>query len=298
MSQQAGRPCAAVTVAAACSKLRLVRWLCRQRDQIVMKKHRWANRPEPEPDAPVVNPFASRTVALRYACARPNLHDHVMPILLRRVPRPHRALDLGCGTGLSTVALRGLANVVVGVDASEDMLATRTDHTALYVLAAAERLPFGDGSFDHVTIASAIHWFGPEAIAEIARVLTAAGWLVIYDVWFRAEMANVPDFEEWMKGDGLSRYRPVAKHEYDEQTLAHAGFTRAWEAELRREVEMGLDALVEYLMTHSERIAAIREGVETESEQRRVLTEGIAPFYGDVPARRVAFGLQIEAYTT
>jgi SAM-dependent methyltransferase len=205
-------------------------------------------------------------------------------------------LDLGCGTGLSTGALRGFATVVVGVDASNDMLATRTEHTALYVLAAAERLPFADESFDLVTVASAIHWFQPEAIAEVARVLIAAGWLVVYDVWFRAEMADVPQFETWMKGDGSSRYRPVAKHEYDDAALAHAGVERAWETELRREVAMSRDALVEYLMTHSERIAAIRHGLETESEQHRFLAEGIMPFYENVLTRRVAFGIQIEGY--
>jgi hypothetical protein len=54
--------------------------------------------------------------------------------------------------------------------------------------------------------------------------------------------------------------------------------------------------LVEYLMTHSERISAIRECRETESEQRRFLAEGIASFYMDAaPTRSVAFGIQIEA---
>ena len=217
-----------------------------------MRTHRWADRPTPDPTGPVVNLFATRSVAVRYASARPNLHHHVTAILRERVPPPRRALDLGCGTGLSTAALRGFANTVVGVDVSEDMLATRTDHTALYVLATAERLPFVAWSFDLVTIASAIHWFDPEAIAEVARLVTAAGWLVVYDVWFRAEMADVPEFAQWAQGEGLARYRPAAKHEYDERTLAHAGFERAWETELRREVEMSRDALVEYLMTHSE----------------------------------------------
>jgi SAM-dependent methyltransferase len=261
-----------------------------------MRTHRWAHRPDPDPDAPVINPFATRTIAIRYASARPNLHYHVTPILLERIPQPRRALDLGCGTGLSTGALRGFATVVVGVDASNDMLATRTEHTAHYVLAAAERLPFADRSFDLVTVASAIHWFQRDAITEVARVLIAVGWVVVYDVWLRAEMADVPQFETWMKGDGSSRYRPVAKHEYDDAALAHAGFERGWETELRREVEMSGDALVEYLMTHSERISAIREGLETESEQHQFLAEGIAPFYEDVPTRRVAFGIQIEGY--
>jgi ubiquinone/menaquinone biosynthesis C-methylase UbiE len=261
-----------------------------------VRTHRWAHRPKPDLDAPVVNPFDTRSIAVRYASARPDLHHHVTPILRKRVPPSRRALDLGCGTGLSTAALRGFANTVVGVDVSGDMLATRTDHTALYVRAAAERLPFGDGSFDLVTIASAIHWFDPEAIAEVARVLTAEGWLVVYDVWFRAEMADVPQFAEWARGEGLSRYRPVAKHEYDERALGHVGFERAWESELRREIEMSREALVEYLMTHSERISAIREGLETESKQRRLLREGIDPFYMDARTRMVAFGIQIDAF--
>ena len=262
-----------------------------------MKTHRWPNRSDPHSEASVVNPFASRTVAVRYAFARPNLHRHVTPILRKRIsPQPHRAMDLGCGTGLSTIALRGFANIVVGVDASEDMLAARTDHYAPYVLAAAERLPFRARSFDLVTVASAIHWFDREALPEVARVLLEGGWLVVYDVWLRTEMADVPQFGEWARGDGLSHYRPVAKYQYDDVVLAHAGFDRAWEAELQREVEMSRDALVEYLMTHSERIAAVREGREAESEQRRLLADGIAPFYGDAPTRSVAFGIQIDAF--
>lgn len=59
---------------------------------------------------------------------------------------------------------------------------------------------------------------------------------------------------------------------------------------------MSRDTLVEYLMTHSERIAAIREDLETEAEQRRFLAGGIAPFYTDAPTRRVAFGIQIDAF--
>jgi SAM-dependent methyltransferase len=113
-----------------------------------MKPHRWTDRPEPRPGAGVDNPFVGREVACRYASARPVLHHHVTQLLADRIPRPSRALDLGCGTGLSTAALHGFARLVVGVDVSSQMLAARIDHTAMYVLAQAERLPFADAVFE------------------------------------------------------------------------------------------------------------------------------------------------------
>jgi ubiquinone/menaquinone biosynthesis C-methylase UbiE len=262
-----------------------------------MKPHRWTDRPEPKPGAGVDNPFVGREVACRYASARPVLHHHVTQLLADRIPRPPRALDLGCGTGLSTAALQGFARLVVGVDVSSQMLAARTDHSAMYVLAQAERLPFADAVFELVTIASAIHWFGPEAIHELGRVLGPSGWLVVYDVWFRGEMVGADEFAEWMRGEASSRYRPVPKHQYSASTLATAGLSVAWEADLTYEVEMSQDELINYLMTHSERIAAVRDGRETESEQRRFLSKGIVPFYRDARSRRLAFGIEVEAFS-
>jgi ubiquinone/menaquinone biosynthesis C-methylase UbiE len=262
-----------------------------------MKPHRWTDRPEPRPGAGVDNPFVGREVACRYASARPVLHHHVTRLLADRIPRPSRALDLGCGTGLSTAPLQGFAKMVVGVDVSSQMLAARIDHTALYVLAQAERLPFADAVFELVTIASAILWFGPEAIHELGRVLGPNGWLVVYDVWFRGEMVGADEFAEWMRGEASSRYRPVPKYQYSASTLATAGLSAAWEADLTYEVVMSQDELINYLMTHSERIAAVRDGRESESEQRRFLSKGIVPFYRDTPSCRVAFGIEVEAFS-
>src|SRR3954470_24399043 len=94
---------------------------------------------------PAENPFIGASVAARYAAARPALHDEALRLIASRIPRAHRALDMGCGTGLSTRAARSVADLVVGVDRSSDMLreVDRAPGTP-YVLAAAERLPFGD----------------------------------------------------------------------------------------------------------------------------------------------------------
>lgn len=121
--------------------------------------------------------------------------------------------------------------------------------------------------------------------------------MVVYDVWFRAEMAGLDEFTEWMRSEGSVRYPPVPRHDHSSSTVTAAGFAQAWEADLRCEIEMTHDELVSYLMTHSERIAAIQSGREIEAEQRRFLSEGIAPFYQDALTRSMAFGIDVEAFT-
>jgi ubiquinone/menaquinone biosynthesis C-methylase UbiE len=115
------------------------------------------------------NPFVDQDVATRYAEAHPRLHDHVVALLADRIPAPDRALDMGCGTGLSTKPLTSFARVVVGVDMSEEMLTARAgDGGARFVGARAERLPFRDDAFDLATAASAIRWFDLETLATSA----------------------------------------------------------------------------------------------------------------------------------
>jgi SAM-dependent methyltransferase len=236
-------------------------------------------------------------VAARYADARPSLHGHAVRLLAERIPPPHRAIDVGCGTGLSTEPLTSLADIVVGVDVSKDMLSkARRVGGAKYVCARAERLPFTDSPFDLATIASAIHWFEREAIIELGRVLGATAVLAVYDVWFRAEMRDVEAFAEWMKTECAKRYPPVAKNRFTEASLAEVGFTPAWQEDLRVEHPVTLESLVAYLMTHSERLAAVRDGRETDAAQARFLTEGLSPLFRDEPLREVGFGIAIEVF--
>lgn len=251
----------------------------------------------------ISSPFTGSTVAARYERARPPLHHHVVELLGQRLPPVRRALDLACGTGLSTRPLVSIASIVVGLDIEAEMLkvAGRTDGIS-YVLGVGEHLPFDTEAFDLVTVCSGIHWLQPPALAEVHRVLASGGTFGIYDVWFPAEMVDVPPFSGWMRDgwmdDGSLRYPAVAKNEYGSEQLLEAGFGLAWSEDLRYEVPMVLGQLVDYLMTHSERIAAIQLGRETEEEQRDFLSDGMRPFFEGSPERRLMFGIHAQAYRT
>jgi demethylmenaquinone methyltransferase / 2-methoxy-6-polyprenyl-1,4-benzoquinol methylase len=94
-----------------------------------------------------------------------------------------RVLDVGAGTGVSTVELARDGAFAVGVDLSLGMLRagryTRPD--VPLVAGDALRLPFPDASFDAVTISFALRNVVDieAALRELGRVTRAGGTLVI-----------------------------------------------------------------------------------------------------------------------
>jgi len=92
-------------------------------------------------------------------------------------------LDLGAGTGVSTVELALSGAYVVGADISQGMLrAGKKVRPATPLLAGdALALPFPDAAFDAVTISFALrNVHDPAAaVAEMARVTKPGGRLVI-----------------------------------------------------------------------------------------------------------------------
>jgi SAM-dependent methyltransferase len=96
---------------------------------------------------------------------------------------PHHVLDLGTGTGAAAFAIasRFPEADIVGVDIAEEMLARATEHTppelagrVRFQQADASRLPFGDGSFELVSLANMIPFFD-----ELARVTAPSGRIVL-----------------------------------------------------------------------------------------------------------------------
>ncbi|HET9416416.1 MAG TPA: methyltransferase domain-containing protein [Candidatus Limnocylindria bacterium] len=102
-----------------------------------------------------------------------------------------RALDVGCGPGALTTELvkRLGADAVAAVDPSEPFVAAaRERHPGVDVRhASAERLPFGDGTFD-ATLAQLVVHFMPDPVAGLSemRRVTRPGGVVAACVWDHA----------------------------------------------------------------------------------------------------------------
>lgn len=88
-------------------------------------------------------------------------------------------VDIGCGTGLHTAAVRSGGHTVVGVDLSADQLRVASARNPLVVRADAARLPLPDDSVGAVVMTfthTDVDDF-PAVVAEAARVLRPGGRL-------------------------------------------------------------------------------------------------------------------------
>ena len=235
-----------------------------------------------------MNYFAFSTAAKRYANARPFFH----PLAVTRIQevccvkgRIDHALDVGCGTGQSTNALLDVADEIVGLDGSLEMLSHAARHPHIrYVEGRAEALPFADESFALLTVALALHWFdGPNFLREARRVLQPGGWLAIYDDGFTGRMVGNGDFTTWNRESYLVRY-PTPRRNHlpfsDLDASEHSLTPRALD-EFVHEVEFTPTRLVDYLLTQTNVICAVEMGSEDLDSVAQWLLNSVQPFFTD-----------------
>jgi len=236
-----------------------------------------------------MNFFSSKSAAARYTEGRPFFH----PIVIERIKRflsinepLSRALDVGCGTGLSTIALKEIAREVIGVDASAEMIAlAQSDPRIEYRVANAEKLPFKDAEFDLITLSQAFHWLEREKfLKEADRVLRTRGWLIVYDNYISGQMEENSEFQTWYREGYLKHYPPPPRTwpAFTAEDSENEDFRLLGKEEYQNRLKLTIAGLVDYLVTQSNVIAAVECGDEEIGEVRLWLTETIKLLFGEL----------------
>ena len=134
-----------------------------------------------------MNYFNPKTAAERYSKWRPDFHSNTIKHIkdyLHLDKKLDNALDVACGTGLSTKALLEIATNVYGTDTSQEMLNLASQPNKIhYSIASAEQQPFADNSFDLLTISFGLRNVTDKdaALASMFRVLKPGGRLLILE---------------------------------------------------------------------------------------------------------------------
>lgn len=241
--------------------------------------------------------YNSERTAAAYAFTRPPVHRHIVERMPRHLPRTHAidsALDIGCGAGASTVALRPLAKRIVGVERYASMLkhAGTVAPEAEFHVGCAEALPFAPQAFDLVTAAGVLNYTDVNAtLSEVARVLSVHGVFIPYDFSTGRHLRNDTRLAEW-HNEFSQRFPSPPGYALDLRALNYAKHNLVLyeyeEFEVR--VPMSLAEYVNYMVGEAGVDNALQRG-EAESEIRGYIEGGLQAVFSE-DLREVIFEAQ------
>ena len=213
------------------------------------------------------NLFDTPQMAAGYATSRPAIHPQLIERMRDRLagsPRIRWALDVGCGAGLSTAPLERIAQCVIGIDPSIEMLrcARTVAPGALFAAASAEALPVPGEFVDLITAAGSLNSadltrFFPEA----RRVLTPAGRLIVYDFQTGRDFRDSAQLSRWFD-EFERRYPWPPSRDITPESLVLSPFGLRASGHERFEIALTLspDEYLRYVLTETNVAAAIQRG--------------------------------------
>ena len=149
-----------------------------------------------------------KSIATHYAAYRPPIHEIILKRTLTSSDNQRMGLDIGCGTGRSSRALKKYCHLVVGLDPSEAMLGkVEKLEGVVYVNAAGEQIPMVENLVDVVTIAGSLNYIDrAKLVNELKRVCRSDAAIVVYD--FEIDLSNI---EEQLE---LERYNKIIEYDH------------------------------------------------------------------------------------
>ncbi len=121
-------------------------------------------------------------IAVHYAAYRPPLHSDILSRVIQS-QRFTKGLDIGSGTGHSTLALANFCEETHGLEPSRDMLKLAISNVGVqYHIFDTTYIPFPNDTFDVITFAGSLFYCKSQKILdEVLRVSNPTAIIIVYD---------------------------------------------------------------------------------------------------------------------
>ncbi|PKF50476.1 class I SAM-dependent methyltransferase [Enterovibrio nigricans] len=128
--------------------------------------------------------YDSRT-ASHYAAFRPPLHQLILSDAVADLPKFTLGLDIGCGIGHSSIALKSQCASVIGIEPSDAMLTLAIEQKPTdirYIKGTGDAIPIESDTIDIVTFAGSLFYAKSDKLThELKRVCRPNAIVVAYD---------------------------------------------------------------------------------------------------------------------
>eukprot|EP00092_Neocalanus_flemingeri_P040606 GFUD01044215.1.p1 GENE.GFUD01044215.1~~GFUD01044215.1.p1 ORF type:complete len:296 (-),score=85.22 GFUD01044215.1:32-874(-) len=168
--------------------------------------------------------WSATSEVTKYSSKRPEhppaIVDKVLSFLQKKYSGPmSRAVDVGCGTGMSTCNLFTKFDNILGVDLSEAMIEQAKKNFAKdsveFKVSGAESLPVEDCSVQTVLVGRAIHYFDQKTFfGEVNRILVPGGVLAYYSVHFPTVFVHQDEEKSKLVNDIFWEYMDTYLEKY------------------------------------------------------------------------------------
>ena len=232
--------------------------------------------------------FDSQRIAEGYA-RRPWLHKEVIEQMKKDcdIKQLKNGLDVGCGAGLSTKALKLLCERVTGTDISPEMILVckklYKDSSYTFYVSKAEENKISIIPYDIITAAGVINWLDKDLFLNNAeKILNNEGLIVIYDFWITDKMNNNYEYTKWFHDDYLKMFpRPYRKEYVWKQSDLPDTFKMENSIIYELEYEFSLIEFVDFMMIQSNVNEQIKKGVLSIIEVRNWMIKSLQPIFNN-----------------
>lgn len=232
--------------------------------------------------------FDFRRIAEGYK-KRPFLHAQVIERFKKDVTSQifSTGLDIGCGAGLSTKALKMICRHVTGTDISKEMITVakevcKSTEEYNFFVSKAEELPEFETKFDIVTAAGVVQWVNKDLfLQKMTNVMADHSYLLIYDFQISDKMKDCHAYTTWWHDVYLKEFPRPFRNEsvWTKEDVARYGFLMKNQIRYEMEYEFDQDSFIEFMMVQSNVNAKIEGGKNSVKTVRKWFEQSTAPLF-------------------